>query len=95
MADDKSKRGGRDRDRVSADEDYEVRHFANKVGLTVQQVRDLIEQHGNDRKTLEREADKMTKLSDLGPPITSRRHSARCRRKTRPLLRLPSLRSDG
>ena len=53
MADDKSKRGGRDRDRVSAEEDYEVRHFANKVGLTVQQVRDLIKQHGNDRKTLE------------------------------------------
>ncbi|RWL42261.1 MAG: DUF3606 domain-containing protein [Mesorhizobium sp.] len=59
MADDKSKRGARDRDRVSAEEDYEVRHFANKVGLTVQQVRDLIKQHGNDRKTLEREADKL------------------------------------
>lgn len=51
---------------MSAEEDYEVRHFANKVGLTVQQVRELIKQHGNDRKTLEREADKlrgMTKLS--------------------------------
>ncbi|WP_214473403.1 DUF3606 domain-containing protein [Mesorhizobium sp. dw_380] len=59
MADDKSKRAGRDRDRVSADEDYEVRHFANKVGLTVQQVHDLIKQHGNDRKTLEREAEKL------------------------------------
>lgn len=35
MADDKSKRGGRDRDRVSAEEEYEVRHFANKVGLTI------------------------------------------------------------
>ncbi|MDX8525138.1 DUF3606 domain-containing protein [Mesorhizobium sp. MSK_1335] len=59
MADDKSKRGGRDRDKVSAEEDYEVRHFANKVGLTVQQVRELIKQHGNDRKMLEREADKL------------------------------------
>ncbi|PBB16528.1 DUF3606 domain-containing protein [Mesorhizobium sp. WSM4313] len=59
MADDKSKRGARDRDRVSADEDYEVRHFANKVGLTVQQVRDLIKQHGNDRSTLERDAEKL------------------------------------
>ncbi|TIQ37143.1 MAG: DUF3606 domain-containing protein [Mesorhizobium sp.] len=59
MADDKTKRDFRDRDRVSADEDYEVRDFANKVGLTVRQVRDLIEQHGNDRKTLEREAEKL------------------------------------
>lgn len=59
MADDKTKRDFRDRDRVSADEDYEVRHFANKVGLTVQQVRNLIKQHGNDRKTLEREAEKL------------------------------------
>ncbi|MET3594483.1 hypothetical protein ABID26_003891 [Mesorhizobium shonense] len=59
MVDDKTKRDFRDRNRVSADEDYEVRHFANKVGLTVQQVRDLIKQHGNDRKTLEREAEKL------------------------------------
>ncbi|AZO28696.1 MULTISPECIES: DUF3606 domain-containing protein [unclassified Mesorhizobium] len=55
MVDDKTKRDFRDRE----DEDYEVRHFANKVGLTVQQVRELIKQHGNDRKTLEREAEKL------------------------------------
>ncbi|WP_348633428.1 DUF3606 domain-containing protein, partial [Mesorhizobium sp. M2A.F.Ca.ET.067.02.1.1] len=56
MADDKSKRDFRDRDRVSADEDYEVEYFAQKVWLTPQQVRELIKQHGNDRQTLEREA---------------------------------------
>ncbi|MGT2467445.1 DUF3606 domain-containing protein [Mesorhizobium atlanticum] len=56
MADDKSKRDFRDRDRVSADEDYEVEYFAQKVGLTAQQVRELIKKHGNDRTTLEREA---------------------------------------
>jgi hypothetical protein len=56
MADDKTKRDFRDRDRVSADEDYEVEYFAKKVGLTVQQVRELIKKHGNDRATLEREA---------------------------------------
>ncbi|MBZ9990961.1 DUF3606 domain-containing protein [Mesorhizobium sp. BH1-1-5] len=54
-----TKTSARDRDRVSADEDYEVRHFANKVGLTIQQVRDLIQQRGNDRSTLEREAEKL------------------------------------
>ncbi|MER9702174.1 DUF3606 domain-containing protein [Mesorhizobium sp. M0146] len=56
MADDKSKRDFRDRDRVSADEDYEVEYFAKKAGITPQQVRELIAKHGNQRETLEREA---------------------------------------
>lgn len=72
MADDKAKRDFRDRDRVSADEGYEVRYFAKQHRITPEQVRALIGEHGNDRKTLEREARKvarLTKLSDLGPPI--------------------------
>ncbi|TPI57691.1 MULTISPECIES: DUF3606 domain-containing protein [unclassified Mesorhizobium] len=52
----RAKRDFRDGDRVSAEEDYEVEHFAQKVGLTSQQVRELIQKHGNQRKTLEREA---------------------------------------
>ncbi|RWE11574.1 MAG: DUF3606 domain-containing protein [Mesorhizobium sp.] len=59
MADDRTKRDFRDRDRISADEDYEVEYFAQKVGLTAQQVRELIARHGNDRETLEREAKKL------------------------------------
>ena len=31
----------------------EVRYFGKKHGLTDDEVRDLIKQHGNDRKTLE------------------------------------------
>jgi hypothetical protein len=42
-----------DRSRVSASDASEVRYFANKHGLTTDQVLDLIKQHGNDRKTLE------------------------------------------
>lgn len=53
MSDDKSKTGGGDRDRVSASEDYEVRYFADKHGMTMDEVRDLIKRHGNDRATLE------------------------------------------
>ncbi len=56
MADDKSKRDIRDRDRVSGDEEYEVGYLASKFGLSIPQVRELIEMHGNDRETLEREA---------------------------------------
>ena len=59
MADDKSKRDFRDRDRVSADEDYEVRYFAKQHRITPDEVRKLIETHGNDRRRLEREARKL------------------------------------
>ncbi|MES0073317.1 DUF3606 domain-containing protein [Mesorhizobium sp. M0058] len=61
MVDDKSKRDFRDRDRVSADEDYEVEYFATKAGITPQQVRELIAKHGNQRETLEREAKALRK----------------------------------
>ncbi|MER8897214.1 DUF3606 domain-containing protein [Mesorhizobium sp. M0676] len=61
MADDKSKRDFRDRDRVSADEDYEVEYFAANAGITPQQVKELIAKHGNQRETLEREAKALRK----------------------------------
>jgi hypothetical protein len=42
-----------DRSRVAASDPSEVRYFANKHGLTSEQVLDLIKEHGNDRITLE------------------------------------------
>jgi hypothetical protein len=42
-----------DRSRVAASDPSEVRYFANKHGLTSEQVLDLIKEHGNDRSTLE------------------------------------------
>jgi hypothetical protein len=53
MTDDTSNRGGQDRARVSASEPHEVRYFAQKHGISEDQVRELISQHGNDRETLE------------------------------------------
>lgn len=52
MADDKSKRDFRDRDRVSASEDYEVEYFAKQNGITLAQVRALIQKVDNDRAKL-------------------------------------------
>ena len=52
MADDKTLQG-RDRTLVARSEDYEVRHFAEKHGLSVQQVQDLIDRVGNNREALE------------------------------------------
>jgi uncharacterized membrane protein len=59
MPDDKTKVGKPDHDRVSADQDYEVRQFAEKHGLTPEKVRDLIARVGNKRADLEEAAKKL------------------------------------
>ena len=59
MADDKSNVGEPDRSRVSGSEAYEVSYFAQKHGISAEQARELIERHGNDRETLDREAEKL------------------------------------
>jgi hypothetical protein len=59
MVDDKSKRGKQDRSRVAGGEDYEVRAFAEKAGITQAQAKALIREHGSDRKKLEAEAKKL------------------------------------
>jgi hypothetical protein len=53
MADNKDIRDGRDRDHVAGDEDYEIRHMANKMGISQEEVKRAIEQVGNDRQKLE------------------------------------------
>jgi hypothetical protein len=52
MADNPQKQDNRDRSQVSGSEDYEVRYFADEAGISVDQARELIRQHGNDRATL-------------------------------------------
>jgi hypothetical protein len=59
MADDKSLVGGADRRQLSASDDYEVRDFAEKHDISVEQVRKLIERHGNDREELERAVEQL------------------------------------
>jgi Protein of unknown function (DUF3606) len=49
MADDKTKTGQQDRSRVSASEDYEVRHIAKEAGISTERARELIRKHGPDR----------------------------------------------
>ena len=52
MSDNTSKRGAADRNRVAADQGYELRYFARKHGLTTAQANDLIRRIGNDRAKL-------------------------------------------
>jgi hypothetical protein len=59
MSDNKNIIDWHDRARVAAQEDYEVAAFANRHGMSPQEVRDMIERIGNDRDALEREAAKL------------------------------------
>ena len=61
MADNKQDVGGRDRSRVSGSDDYEVRYFADKHGLSMDQAKALIQQHGNNREQLDRAAQALRK----------------------------------
>jgi hypothetical protein len=48
-----------DRSRVAASDPSEVSYFARKHGITDQQVIELIEEVGNDRKSLEAAVSKL------------------------------------
>lgn len=54
MADDKSKKGKQDRNKVSGSENYEIKYFKDKMNVTSQAVTGAIRATGsNERKTLE------------------------------------------
>jgi hypothetical protein len=59
MSDDKSKTDNRDRSQVAGDEEYEIGYVASKFGPSLDQVRELIAVHGNNRDVIEREAEKL------------------------------------
>ncbi|KQS55881.1 hypothetical protein ASG17_07465 [Brevundimonas sp. Leaf363] len=47
MSDDKSKTGGQDRERISLSEDYEVRDWTAKFGVTEEELRAAVAKVGN------------------------------------------------
>ena len=53
MADKKENRDGRDRSRVSSNEEYELRHVAQKFNVSTDDVRKAIEAVGNERIKIE------------------------------------------
>jgi hypothetical protein len=59
MADDTNNRGGQDRARVAGGQKYEVRHFAERHGISTDQAEQLIAQHGNSREKLDEAARQM------------------------------------
>jgi Protein of unknown function (DUF3606) len=58
MSDDKTQRGPQDRDRVNVHEDYELRYWTHKWGVTEQQLRDAVKKVGVMAADVERELKK-------------------------------------
>ena len=55
MTDDKTKAGGQDRRRISLEQDYEVRDWASKFGVTEDALRAAVARVGNDAEAVQRE----------------------------------------
>jgi hypothetical protein len=55
MSDDKTKSGGQDRARISLSEDYEVRDWAKKFGVSEDELRASVGRVGNQAEDVERD----------------------------------------
>ncbi|HEU6454506.1 MAG TPA: DUF3606 domain-containing protein [Roseateles sp.] len=54
MSDDKGKSGGQDRRRISVNEDYELRDWAKKLGVTGEQLKAAVAKVGDRAEDVER-----------------------------------------
>lgn len=55
MSDDKTKPGGQDRTRISLEEDYEVRDWSERFGVSEDRLRAAVDKVGNQADDVERE----------------------------------------
>ncbi len=55
MSDDKTKSGGQDRKRINLSEDYEVRDWAEKFGVSQDRLREAVGKVGSMADDVERE----------------------------------------
>ena len=55
MADDRTLKGPQDRSKISLSEDYEVRYWCEKFGVTGAELRAAIKKIGNSTKAVEAE----------------------------------------
>jgi uncharacterized membrane protein YqiK len=58
MADDKTKTGKADRDRINASEDYEVRDWSEKFGVSKDRLKEAVKKVGPMAKDVEAELKK-------------------------------------
>ena len=50
MADDKSKTGKQDKNRINLDEEYEVNYWADKFGISKKELAKVVSEVGNNAK---------------------------------------------
>ena len=55
MADDKSNRGAQDRSRINMSEEYEVRYWTEKSGVSKEELQRAVERVGASAKAVEQE----------------------------------------
>jgi Protein of unknown function (DUF3606) len=55
MADDLSKKGSQDRSRINTSEDYEVRYWSRKFGVSPDTLKAAVKKVGNSVKAVEKE----------------------------------------
>ena len=53
MVDDKTKSGGQDRTRINLSQDFEVRDWAKKFGVTKEELAAAVEQVGSEASAVE------------------------------------------
>ncbi|RZI59602.1 MAG: DUF3606 domain-containing protein [Rubrivivax sp.] len=53
MSDDKSKTGGQDRARINVNEDYELRDWSKKFGVTPEQLKQAVNAVGSSAEAVE------------------------------------------
>ena len=58
MSDDKTNTGNPDRQRISLSEDYEVRDWADKFGVSQDRLREAVKKVGNQADDVRRELSK-------------------------------------
>ncbi|MBX5253291.1 DUF3606 domain-containing protein [Rhizobium sp. NLR4b] len=61
MADNKSKRGAADRNKVSLSEPYEISYFARKHGISRDEAENIVRRHGPDRDAANKAAERLKK----------------------------------
>ena len=54
MPDDKSKTGGADRQRINVNEDYELRDWSKKFGVTPEQLKEAVKAVGTSADAVEK-----------------------------------------
>ena len=54
MADDKGRPGGQDRTRIDINEDYELRDWSKKLGVSAEQLKSAVKAVGTNAKDVEK-----------------------------------------